>query len=217
MKLSLRAFLLLYLLGCVCSTSYAASYTFSTLYNGNSTVLMSGSDNPIGMDLAVEDKFNYNLSANADDFWQVDSGGFFISILAFETPDDGSRYSDFTLSFLLDSVVQYTHSETNSLQSWNHIGTNGLTLSTGLQFDELLLKYTLNSSDSDSNTISDYYWNGLSPDAFPGISYIYKQSGAPTPVPEPATLLILGSGIIGLIGIIRKNKKTTLSNMRHCC
>ena len=36
---------------------------------------------------------------------------------------------------------------------------------------------------------------------------VYSDDGNPPPIPEPATLLLLGSGLIGLAGARRKMKK----------
>ena len=43
---------------------------------------------------------------------------------------------------------------------------------------------------------TSYYWNAM-----------FNVYGSPTSVPEPATMLLLGSGLIGLVGFRRKFKK----------
>jgi len=43
-------------------------------------------------------------------------------------------------------------------------------------------------------------------DGFGDIFLIYTKGSAPNPVPEPATMLLLGLGLIGVLGIRRKSK-----------
>ena len=53
------------------------------------------------------------------------------------------------------------------------------------------------------------YWNGSNYLQFDGLSLGLKIQGNPVgaPVPEPATMLLLGSGLVGLFGLRRKFKK----------
>ncbi|MDX2476127.1 MAG: hypothetical protein QNL05_02050, partial [Gammaproteobacteria bacterium] len=158
----------------VCSFAFytanaAVIYDFDVTHNGVSTVLDAGSDNPIGTNLAVGDIFNYNVRADVNDFWQVDTGGSFFPFFAFGSSDSATRTANITLSLLLDGVQQFTTSTAGLANSYVHIGTNSITLATGLQFDEMILDYDLTASDNVNNTISSYFWKA--PETFSGISY----------------------------------------------
>lgn len=188
----------------LCGTGYATSFDFDTIYDGTSSSLASGSDNPIGTNLLVGDNFSYKINTVANDFWQVDVGGSFFPFLAFGTSDSATRIADFDLTFMLDGVLQYVHSEVGASNSFIHIGTNVVTLATGLQFDELLLNYTLNSSSNVNSNIISYFWADRSPESFDGISYNHNVGA---PVPEPTTMLLFGTGILGLLYNRKRNSK----------
>lgn len=50
----------------------------------------------------------------------------------------------------------------------------------------------------------DWYWEGTT-----GISHYYAANydGSSTPVPEPATIILIGSGLLGLVGVSSKKLK----------
>jgi hypothetical protein len=75
------------------------------------------------------------------------------------------------------------------------VGGGGAPADTGIPTD-LNIQATLNE-----NPDGTFYWKSLSS----GNEILgYSEGRAPNPVPEPATMLLLGSGLIGLVGYGRK-------------
>lgn len=199
----MKKIIYLFICSFVFSNANAALYDFDVTHNGVSTFLDPGSDNPIGTNLdAGADSFNYNVGAQGNDFWQVNTGGNFFPFLSFQTLVSGTRTANFILTLFLDGAEQFTTSENGASNSFVHIGTNTINLATGLQFDELVLEYDLLNSDNVNNTISAYFFGGRTPEFFDGIAYV--NNSAPS-VPEPVSFSLLGLGLAGMF-FSRKKK-----------
>ena len=133
-------------MACLLSTTvHAASFDFSITYQGAGvTVVDQGSDTPAGTVLFGGDSFTWSLHTDPNHFWQVIDGGGLFPLMAFGVEEPAIRTGTYQLLARNDGAEVFSFGTTDE-QSEVHIGTNTITLGTGLVFDELFLSYTLNS------------------------------------------------------------------------
>jgi hypothetical protein len=189
----------------VASRSWATppqSYTFDVLYEGNGLAsLAPGSDNPIGTNLLPGDSFVWDIKDQIGAPWTVVTGGSFFPLMAFGVNEVGARFGDFTLTLSLNGASVFTDIETNVENRFVHVGTNSITLPTGLVFDEMNLVYSLTSSsttDISGNPTGDptnSTINGLLP--IFGPPELAFAPNITVPEPHSVALLALGAGAFG--------------------
>jgi hypothetical protein len=181
--------------------AFAASYTFDILYSGGGVaVLNAGSDDPVGTNIQPGDDFLWTISAQGDDAWHVVTGGNFFPLMAFFVLPEGSRTGDFDLSLLHNGVEVYSTSELGTGNSFVHLGTNTIILASGLIFDQMVLNYSMTTSD-----VTDTVIQGLLP-IFGAPENSFSISYEADSVPEPGTFGMLAAGLV-LLGVARRCRR----------
>lgn len=187
-----------------------AQSNFDVLYFGGGVAsLAPGSDNPIGTNILPGSSFLWNILAQGGAYWDVVTGGNFFPLMAFASQPSGLREGNFTLNLYRNGSSVFTLSETGSRQRCVHIGTNTVSLTTGLTFDRMELDYLLTRAEEEASICNgvdgvpiNSELGGLLPifggpelnQFSPGIEYVSNV------VPEPATLAmtVFGLGFLGL-------------------
>lgn len=194
--------------GYLSGAAQAADYHFDVLYSGmGNATLNAGSDDPEGLSLFEGDTFSWAITAQGADVWTVVTGGDFFPLMAFAVNEPGDRIGDFTLTLSNGGSAVFTTGETGAINSEVHLGTNAISLGTGLVFNQMYLQYSLtqatelenDAADPDNLQHIDSTLYGLLPifgapeqNKFsPGIVY------APVPEPETWAMLLAGLGLVG--------------------
>lgn len=208
----LKATLVTAALSITVSVQAAAVYDFDIEWNGSVVSLDAGSDDPIGQVLFDGDSFNYNVQTAGNDYWKVDITQGYFPFLAFAIAESADRTATVSLNLLLDGISQFTSGPSGIVNSFVHMGTNTVSLTSGLMFDEIILDYSLTSAIANesppglppeeqiptTSTITSYRFNPQHsiPGGFTdGISYNREPTGS---IPTPASLALFGLGLAGL-------------------
>lgn len=206
------------------SAAWSADYQFDVNYSGNGVAALApGSQDPLVSILLPGDSFTWTINALNNYQWSVLNGGDVFPMMALGVSESADRTGSFVFQLFNDGLEVFSKVESNSLQSLVHMGTNTITLPTGLVFDSWKLQYSLISA-VEVTTVED-------PDN-PG-SFIDVRGGSTTsslntllpifgmvdntevanssttifaPVPEPETYAMLLAGL-GIIGAVARRRK----------
>ncbi|WP_146443363.1 hypothetical protein [Botrimarina colliarenosi] len=185
----------------------ATSLVFNVLYTGNDVAtLVPGSDDPDGASLAPGDDFLWTITADNSSYWLVEVSDDYFPLMAFAADPSAVRTGDFDLVLRNDGMEVFTLSETSVETQEVHVGTNGVTLTAGLAFDEMELHYTLTSSeDLTAGDPTDTVLTGLLP--IFGAPEMNQFSPGIALVPEPATFWLT---MTPLLCVRRRAERTRL-------
>lgn len=191
------------------TSAQAASFDFDILYFGNNVATVAmGSTDPQGQVIADGDSFTWSITAQFGAEWQVQTTRDYFPLMAFTALGCGTRTGDWTLTLSNNGASVYSQSASGDVQRCVHMGTNGITLNSGLVFDKMHLSYTLatyvpdNVDDTAPNTINSRLPIFGAPEMnpfYPGIIY--------GPIPEPGTLAMLAAGL-GMVGLMSRRRRS---------
>jgi len=178
----------------------ATNYTFDVLYSGDdSAALALGSDDPLATTLNPGDSFTYSLTATGDGEWHTIAAADIFPLFALYVLGPGIRVGDFTLNLEQNGVSVFSYSETGASNSEVHLGTNTVSIPSGLTFNAWVLTDTNTSmteldgiTDTTSTPQSLLPWPGEAPEIYSPQAITYGT------VPEPSTWAMMLLGFVGI-------------------
>ncbi len=202
------------------ATAQAASYTFEYSFDGTSASLVAGSDVPDGTSLVDGDDFTLSIGTVGGAFWEVTEAvvNAFVP-LSFAISESGNRLANLNTSWLLGGVEVDSRTDTGIIQSEVHMGAQHWDLALGLQFDEVVLNYTLieatevGSTNPVGTTISQFSSDFILEDSHtfyaggPSKGEIeYKSGMAPVPLPAGMALYLPILAVGGFTAMRRRKR-----------
>ena len=193
------------ILSSACLAAHAAAYNFTVNYSGgNVATLAAGSDDPLTTTLQPGDSFVYTLTAAGVGQWTTLTSASIFPLFALSVSESGNRVGDFTLDFLSGASTVFTYSEVGASNSFVHLGTNSVSLVSGLVFDTFRLSDVITSDDTTGSTANSLLpWPGLAPESYKPNDIAFNVNA----VPEPATYALLIAGLAAVAGVTRRRRR----------
>ncbi len=190
------------------SSAQAASFIFSVDYDGTTASLAAGSDDPLATNLVAGDTFTYSLNATGGQGWTTISAGDLFPFFGLAVDGSGSRLVDYDLNLNRLGSSVFSDSALGIENCCVHLGTNSVSITNGLEYDQYVLDVTILDGSIDSLATTLLPWPGDAPEDNFSSNITFGQLAAP--VPEPATwaFMIFGFGAIG--GAMRRNRKANV-------
>jgi len=189
------------LLGLMSSSAMAATYSTTLDYSGLSTYTEQVGGTVFGTDISAGDTVTVTHQvAAANDYWSLSGTSLWVLI---NVSVSATRTGDTSLSFYNNGILVGSGSVLDAASKYVHIGQPVDGLVVGLQFDTMVFNYLLSSTTSATNMITGgRFTNFWAKNA--------KYNVGASAVPVPAAVWLMGSGLLGLMGFSRKNKKVAV-------
>lgn len=187
------------------------SYNFEVLHDNGVLSLAPGSDPMIGTTLMPGDDFTWRLTNTGTGFWETLETDLYGPFAAFGVSEVGVRHGTFQLTMFLDNAFALGLGNGGSTTHFGHLGANQVFIPAGMRWDEMVFVYTLESAregaDPDdvnapvigSTLTSLYTFDNLPPHALEDIIFDPNDEAGDV-VPEPATMVLLATGLAGMAG-----------------
>lgn len=210
---------------CMPSAAYSTTYSFDLVYDGFALSLDGGSDPIDGTVINVGDSFTLSISAAPGGFWATAFdvvNGFVLAALA--TQEAANRTGDISTTLSYEGVDVLSTSETGTVGSYVHIGSQLTSVGAGTLFDRFVVEYTLTAidpvifidpdyvSDPNGSLLTTLSGDGLIFGGFVDPQFDLGYTGAfvysTAAVPLPATALMLFGGLAMLGGLRLRHRRS---------
>lgn len=181
------------LLTVVATSASATTLEFDYSADGSNSFNAVSGD--FGATMQIGDTANLTLKTAANKAFSANSYDAVWAILGFH--EYGTRVADYTYSFWFNGQQVGGGASQNEATAAIHMGPYLQTGFDGL-FDEYRWSGILTSSDSSGNTTTNIMGTAGYGYGFTSAALVDAADAAPSDVPEPASLALLGAGLLAL-------------------
>lgn len=175
------------------SSAQATSFTWDLTYDGTTLSETSFGSGFAGTTLSVNDDFELTIRAAGDGFWTATGVSASLPINPSFNGWSGTTTANAISTGFLDGTQVFLDTELSASRCCAELGVNNWSLPTSLQFDLVVLDYTLLSTSGGGPILSGNLWDA----PFRGAEYTAVEGVGSIPAPAPLALLGLGLAAIG--------------------